>query len=88
MVNFIKFKIECIQELLLEISESTQALYKNPDWLKDNAQNKYSYVVNNRVFKIDAEELLTCPSVVILLAESYGLPGATFLLKLHSNYEK
>ena len=88
MVNFIKFKIECIQELLLEISESTQAIYKNPDWLKDNTQNKYSYVIHNRVFKVDAKEVLTYPSVVILLAESYNLPGASFLLKLHSNYEK
>ena len=88
MVNFIKFKIDCFICLLEETNEAVQGMFKNPNWIKNNMENKYSFVIDNHLIIQDARCCLKEISIPMSLALFYNLPGSLYLEKLHLNYEK
>ena len=87
IINFVKFKLSCIVILLNEIREVTNAVSKS-NWLRNNADNKYSYVINNICVTLDATEVLDMPSIPVAQALYYKLPGSTFIYQLPFNNDK
>ena len=83
IINFIKFKIACLQTFLIETKEVLQAVPKT-NWLKDNLNNKYSFYTGTGVVTEDASKVIRDIPTVIFEALFFKIPGSKYIYKLHN----
>ena len=79
--RFLKFKLNCIIAMFQELDETLLAI-PSTNWLRNNADNKYTSVSYNSVFSFDAEDVITDIPIPILKALYYNIPGAWTIFKL------